>query len=45
MKATLTKCKNQECEEMIDAQEYECDFCEDCCYEDQMSWQKKEVDA
>lgn len=37
MNATLTKCKN--CPEMIDVEEHDCDLCEDCCYEYQMSWQ------
>jgi len=35
---TLTKCKN--CDELIDPKEYDCDLCEDCCYENQMSWNK-----
>ena len=34
---TLTKCKD--CDEQIDFSEHECVYCEDCCYENQMSWQ------
>ena len=33
----MTKCKN--CDEQINRAEFECDYCEDCCYENQMSWQ------
>ena len=34
---TLTKCKD--CDEQIDVNEYDCEYCEDCCHENQMSWQ------
>jgi len=33
----MSKCK--ECDEMIDVKEYDCEYCEDCCYQNQMSWQ------
>jgi hypothetical protein len=35
----LVKCKS--CDEKIDPTEHECDYCEDCCYDLQMSWQKE----
>ena len=36
----ITKCKT--CDEQIDRSEHECDYCEDCCHELQMSWQVTE---
>jgi hypothetical protein len=37
MNKELVKCKT--CDEQINPSEHECDYCEDCCYELQMSWQ------
>jgi hypothetical protein len=37
----LSKCKT--CDEQIDRAEHECDYCEDCCHELQMSWQTNDV--
>jgi hypothetical protein len=37
MNKELVKCKT--CDERIDPIEHDCDYCEDCCYELQMSWQ------
>lgn len=37
MNKDITKCKT--CEEMINTKEHDCEFCEECCYEYQMSWQ------
>lgn len=39
MNNKLLKCKN--CKEGIEEQVEDCQFCEDCCYENQMSWQVK----
>jgi len=33
----MVKCRD--CDELINPQEYDCDLCEDCCHEKQMSWQ------
>lgn len=41
LKTELSKCKT--CDEQIDRAEHECDYCEDCCYELQMSWQTNDV--
>jgi hypothetical protein len=37
MNKELVKCKT--CDEKIDISEHECDYCEDCCHDLQMSWQ------
>jgi hypothetical protein len=41
LKTELTKCKT--CDEQIDRAEHDCDYCEDCCHELQMSWQVDDV--
>jgi len=41
LKTELSKCKT--CDEQIDRAEHECDYCEDCCHELQMSWQTNDV--
>ena len=38
MNIELTKCKT--CDEQINHIEDDCDYCEDCCHELQMSWQE-----
>lgn len=36
----IDKCKT--CPEQIDRNEHDCDYCEDCCHDLQMSWQVAE---
>ena len=36
----IDKCKT--CPEQIDRSEHDCDYCEDCCHDLQMSWQVAE---
>lgn len=43
LKTELTKCKT--CDEQIDRAEHDCDYCEDCCHELQMSWNKTDQDS